>query len=154
MLAFAAVLVYAYTTFDQTVAVHFTPEKRPDAFLKRDVLFYGCVAIFLINNTLINMLARLFPRIPNAALPVPNPTAWADHRNQLNELTQNWFYALMAAINTVMALALWVLRSLNLQLGSAPLSGFEWLLPVVVLIFAIVIFSLPVRLLMKPDRED
>lgn len=154
MLAFAAVLTYAYTSFDQTLAVHFTPERRPDAFLERDVLFYGCVAIFLLNNTLINLLAKLFPRIPNGSLPVPNRAVWAAHRQQLNELAENWFYALMAAINTVMTLTLWVLSDLNKQLGDSALSGFQWLLPVCTLIFATVILSLPIRLMMKPNREE
>jgi hypothetical protein len=154
MLAFAAILTYTYTSFDQTVAVHFTPERRPDAFLERDALFYGCVAIFLLNNTLINLLANLFPRIPNGSLPVPNQSVWAAHRRQLNELAENWFYALMAAINTVMALALWVLSNLNKQLGNGDLSGFQWLLPACALLFAVVILSLPIRLMMKPDKED
>jgi len=153
MLAFAAVLTYTYSNFDQNVAVHFTPEKQPDAFVQRDVLFYIGVGIFLLTNTLVGLLARLFPRVPDAALPIPNQAAWTGHRTQLNELTQNWFYALMAAINTVMALALWVLAQLNKQLGNSALSGHEWLLPVCTLIFAVVIVALPVRLMLKPSTE-
>lgn len=154
MLAFAAVLTYTYSNFDQNVAVHFTPQKQPDAFLQRDVLFYICVAIFLVTNTLVGLVARLFPRVPSAALPIPNQNLWAGHRTQLNELTQNWFYALMAAINTVMALALWVLGQLNKQLGNSALGGHEWLLPVCTLIFATVIVALPIRLMMKPANEE
>ena len=154
MLGFAAMLASAYSSFEQTVAVGFTPDGRPDQFMERNTLFYLCVAIFLINNTLVSLLAKLFPRVPDAALPVPNQAAWAEHRAQLNELTKNWFYALMATVNTVMILALWVLSQLNKQLGAEPLTGFGWLLPVSVLLIAIAIIALPVRLLFKPDRED
>jgi len=154
MLGFAAILLYAYTSFNQTVAVGFTPQKSPDRFLDREVLFYGCVATFLIVNALVSTLARLFPRIPGAALPIPNQGLWVGHRDELNELARSWFYGLMAAVNTVMALAIWVLSNLNKQLGVTTLSGFEWLLPTVLLVLILASGWLPVRLMMKPDARD
>ena len=154
LIGFASMLIYTYTSLEATVAVGFTPDSRPDVFISRDYLFYGCVAIFLINNTLINMLTKLFPKVSGTALPIPNQQRWLQHRDQLNEIFQNWFYCLMAAVNTVMVLALYVLRQLNNQLGSTQLTGHQWLLPVCVAIILIVIVSLPIRLAMKPDAEE
>ncbi|MGA0560649.1 hypothetical protein ACO2Q8_28550 [Larkinella sp. VNQ87] len=154
LIGFASLLIYTYVSLETTVAVGFTPDSRPDVFISRDYLFYGCVAIFLINNTLINTLTKLFPKASGTALPIPNQQLWLQNRTQLNEIFQNWFYCLMAAVNTVMALALFVLGKLNRQLGSTSLSGHEWLLPVCTAIIVIVVVSLPIRLAMKPAVDE
>ena len=147
-------LIYTYVSLEANVAVGFTPDSRPDVFIDRDYVFYGCVAIFLINNALINTLIKLFPKVPGTVLPIPNQLLWLEQRDQLNEIFRNWFYCLMACINTVMALSLYVLGQLNTQLGSASLSGHQWLLPVCAAIILIVIVSLPIRLAMKPVAES
>ncbi|GAB3912686.1 hypothetical protein GCM10028803_56050 [Larkinella knui] len=154
LIGFAVLLIYTYVSLETKVAVSFTPDSRPDVFISRDYLFYGCVAIFLINNTLINTLTKLFPKVSGTALPIPNQQLWLEHRDQLNEIFRNWFYSLMAAVNTVMALSLYVLGRLNTQLGATQLSGHQWLLPVCTAIILIVIISLPIRLAMKPAAEE
>lgn len=151
---FATLLIYTYVSLETNVAVGFTPDSRPDVFMSRDYLFYACVAIFLINNALINTLTKLFPKVDGSALPIPNQALWIENRDQLNEIFRNWFYCLMAAVNTIMALSLYVLGRLNSQLGSTNLSGHQWLLPVCTAIIAIVIISLPIRLAMKPAAEE
>ncbi|WP_229311043.1 hypothetical protein [Larkinella soli] len=154
ILGFGAVLIYTYVSLEGQVVVGFTPDGRPEVFLNREYLFYGCVALFLINNTLLNALSKMFPKVPGSALPVPNQALWVSHRDQLNTLLHNWFFCLMAAINTVMAISLYVLGRLNHQLGESRLSGYQWLLPACTAILAIVIISLPVRLFLKPAREE
>ncbi|GAB3313233.1 hypothetical protein GCM10027299_00030 [Larkinella ripae] len=153
LIGFASILIYTYVSLETTVAVGFTSDSRPDVFISRDYLFYGCVAIFLINNTLINTLTKLFPKVSGTALPIPNQQRWLENRSQLNEIFQNWFYCLMASVNTVMALALYVMGRLNTQLGSTNLSGHQWLLPACVAIIGLVVVSLPIRLAMKPAAE-
>lgn len=154
LIGFASILIYTYVSLETTVAIGFTPDSRPDVFLSRDYLFYGCVAIFLINNTLINALTKLFPKVSGTVLPIPNQQLWLENRHQLNEIFQNWFYCLMASVNTIMALALFVLGRLNTQLGSTSLSGHQWLLPVCLAIILIVVISLPIRLAIKPVAEE
>lgn len=154
IVGFAATLLYTYTSFEPNVIVGFTPDRRPDVFMSREVLFYSCVAIFLVSNTLINLVAKLFPRISGTALPIPKAGIWLEHRSQLNEIMRDWLYCLMAAINTVMIISLAMLAKLNKQVGVSRLSGYEWLLPACLGIIAIVLVALPIRLLMKPDAED
>ena len=119
-------------------------------YIDRETVFYIAVAIFLINNTLINAVAQLFLRLPTARIPVPNQTVWAVHRPELNEVVTNWFYALMAAINTIVALALLVLSLLNRSDRSVQPSDYVWLLPLSTLMLISVLAALPIRLLMKP----
>jgi hypothetical protein len=154
LIGFGTLLIYTYVSLETNVAVGFTPDSRPDVFMNRDYLFYSCVAIFLINNTLINTLTKLFPKVSGTALPIPNQLLWLENRDQLNEIFRNWFYCVMSAVNTIMALSLFVLGKLNTQLGSTHLSGHQWLLPVCTAIILIVIVSLPIRLAMKPAAEE
>lgn len=146
-------LFNSYISYPSDVAVRFDELNQPIQFIDRETLFYIAVAIFLINNTLINAVARLFPRVPTAQIPVPNREVWATHRSTLNEVITNWFYALMAAINTILALGLMVLSFLNRSNRGIETVDYAWLLPLSTAILIIVLVALPIRLLMKPGKD-
>ncbi len=147
-------LFSSYISYPGEVAVRFDRSGLPTVYLGRETLFYIAVAIFLVNNTLINLVARLFPRIPTSRIPVPNQGAWASHRPELNETVTNWFYALMAAINTILALGLIVLSLLNRSDRVQQQMDYAWLLPLSTAILVIVLVALPIRLFMKPSSHD
>lgn len=146
-------LFNSYISYPSEVAVRFDELNQPVQFIGRETLFYLAVAIFLINNTLINAVARLFPRVPTAQVPVPNQRVWANHRAAMNGIVTNWFYALMAAINTILALGLMVLSFLNQSARSIQPVDYAWLLPLSTIILIIVLVSLPIRLFMKPGDD-
>ncbi|GAA4465698.1 hypothetical protein GCM10023189_46670 [Nibrella saemangeumensis] len=147
-------LINSYISFPGEVGVLFDEAGDPVQFIGRETIFYIVVAVFLVNYILLNTMARLFPRIPTEQVPVPNRAVWATHRDQLNEIVINWFYALMAAINTVVALGVLVLSMLNRDQGLVDVWSFNWLLPLCAIIFGSVIVSLPIRLMMKPSPVD
>lgn len=146
-------LFNSYISYPNDVAVRFDELKQPIQTMNRETIFYIAVAMFLINNTLINTVAKLFLRLPTHQLLVPNQGAWVAHRPQLNELVRNWFYALTAAINTVLALGLFVLSLLNRGDRSMQPYDYAWLLPVSTVILIAVLVSLPVRLFLKPSND-
>ncbi len=153
ILGVAISLISCYIAYPAEVAVLFNEIGQATKYIDRETIFYASVALFLINNTLINSIARLFPKLPNDRLPFA--PIWIAHRDQLNEVMLNWFYALMAAINTILALALFVLSMLNRSDIQNDSLNYSWLLPLSTAIIAIVFISLPVRiLLMKPDAEE
>ncbi len=76
-------LFNSYVSYPGEVAIRFDELSQPVQFIGRETLFYVAVAIFLINNTLVNAVARLFPRIPTAQVFVPNKQVWANHRAKL-----------------------------------------------------------------------
>ncbi len=78
---------------------------------------------------------------------------WVAHRSELNEIIVNWFSALASAVNTVLALGLFVLSSLNRGDRSMQPYDYAWLLPVTTAIFIAVLVSLPIRLLQKPGED-
>ena len=147
-------LFNCYISYPDEVAVRFDDLKQPIQTVNREVIFYVAVAIFLINNTLVNAIAKLFLRVPTAQIPLPNQGVWATHRPQLNEIFKNWFYALVAAINTVLALGLFVLSLLNRADRSMQPYDYAWLLPVITVILIAVLVGLPIRLFMKPGDDD
>ncbi|GAB3992581.1 hypothetical protein GCM10028807_25760 [Spirosoma daeguense] len=147
-------LFSSYISYPDEVAVRFDDLKQPIQYIDREVIFYLSIAIFLLNNTLISVVAKLFLRVPTAQLPIPNQELWAQHRSQLNDIFRNWFSYLMAAINTVLALGLLVLSLLNRSDRSMQSYDYAWLLPLSTLILVAVIVVLPVQLLMKPSQDD
>ena len=147
-------LFSSYVSYPGEVAVRFNDLNQPIQTVGRETIFYVAIAIFMINNTLINAMARLFLRLPTAQIPVPNQAVWASHRPKLNVVFANWFKALMAAINTILALALLVLSLLNRGDRSMQPYDYVWLLPVSTAILIIVLAALPIRLFMKPGDDD
>lgn len=147
-------LFNSYVSYPSEVAVRFDELNQPTQFIGREALFYLAVAIFLINNTLVNAVARLFPRVPTAQLVVPNQPVWASHRAALNVVVTNWFYALMASINTILALGLMVLSFLNRSARTIQAIDYAWLLPLSSAILISVLLALPIRLFMKPGDDD
>lgn len=154
ILGLVFVLFNSYISYPSEVAIRFDELKQPIQFISRETLFYVAVAIFLINNTLVNAVARLFPRLPTAQVFVPNRQVWSSHRSELNVVVINWFYALMAAINTILALGLMVLSFLNRSARTIQAVDYAWLLPLSTAILIIVLVALPIRLFMKPGDDD
>jgi uncharacterized integral membrane protein len=143
-------LLNSYISYPGEVAVLFNSAGQATQYLGRETLFYASVAIFLVNNILINSIARLIPKLPMSQIPVP--PVWANHRDELNEILVNWFYALMASVNTILALSLMVLSFLNRSDFRVDQYTYAWLLPLSVFMLAAVIGALPIRLLlMKPS---
>lgn len=148
-------LISNYISFPGEVAYRFDERGVGIAVVDREVLFYLSVGLFLLNNVLVNALARLFPRIPTEKIPVPNHEVWALNRPKLNEIMNNWFRALQASVNTILALGLLVLSFLNRSSTHAnDTENYIWLLPMSTLIIGSVIMALPIRLLMKPNTSN
>jgi hypothetical protein len=147
-------LITSYIAYPGDVAFRFNEIGTAKAYINREVIFYAAVAIFLLNNALFTAVGKSFPRVPSAALPVPNQPVWAAHRKELNRHVGNWFLLLAAAINTVLALGLFVLSLVNRLEGVDDAWNFAWLMPLSTAIFAIVIVALPLRLLLKPAPDE
>ena len=154
ILGFLFALFSSYMAYPDNVSVRFDEFNRSIQTVNREVLFYAIVAIFILNNTLLGVISKLFLKVPTARVPTPKPDRWTAHRPELNEIFTNWFSALSSAVNTVLAMGIFVLSSLNRGDRSLQASDYVWLLPVSMAILLIVLASLPVRLFMKPRHDD
>ncbi|MEZ0487817.1 hypothetical protein [Fibrella aquatica] len=153
ILGFVGLLMSSYISYPGEVAFRFNKGGQAIQYLSRETIFYVSIGIFIVVYVITNAVARLFPKLPTEKIPNPNPTAWEGQRRKLADVYVNWFYALAAAFNTILALGLMVLSFLNRSNISADSNDYGWLLPFSTAIVAIVIISLPVRLMMKPPVD-
>ncbi|MBN8826159.1 MULTISPECIES: hypothetical protein [unclassified Spirosoma] len=153
IIGFVGSLFASYISYPEEVAVRFDDLKQPIQTINRETIFYLSVAIFLIANTVLRAISKLFLRVPTAQIPVPTGV-WTSHRSLLNEIFTNWFYALIAAINTILAMGLFVLSLVNRADRSLQPFDYAWLLPISTVILIAVLAGLPIRLFMKPGDDD
>ncbi|MEZ0607970.1 hypothetical protein ACAW74_05615 [Fibrella sp. WM1] len=155
ILGFVGLLLSSYISYPIDVAFRFNEGGQAVQYFSRETVFYTSVALFILVYVVTNAVAKLFPKLPAEKIPNPNPVKWQGHRQELAAVYVDWFYALAAAFNTILALGLMVLSFLNnnnrTNVGA---SDYAWLLPVSTAILGIVIVSLPVRLMMKPPVDD
>ncbi|RYF37647.1 MAG: hypothetical protein EOO38_25935, partial [Cytophagaceae bacterium] len=69
---FLFALFSSYISYPDAVAVRFDELNHPIQTLDREVIFYLAIGIFILNNTVLNLIARLFLKVPTAQLPIPN----------------------------------------------------------------------------------
>ncbi len=147
-------LFSSYISYPEQVAVRFDDLNQTIQTISRETIFYIAIAIFIINNTLFKAVARLFLRVPTDRIPVPNQERWSANRSKLNTVFMNWFSALTAAINTILAMGLFVLSLLNRGDRSMQPYDYAWLMPISTLILIAVLAYLPIRLFMKPGDDE
>ena len=153
IIGFVGLLLSSYISYPVDVAFRFNDTGQAVQYLDRETIFYVSIGLFILIYVVTNAAARLFPKLPADKMPTPNPVVWEGHRRQLADVYVNWIYALAAAFNTILALGLMVLSFLNRSNVSADSADYGWLLPLSTAILAIVILSLPIRLLMKPSVD-
>ncbi|WP_461074054.1 hypothetical protein [Spirosoma horti] len=151
---FLFALFSSYISYPDAVTVRFDELNHPIQTLDREVIFYLAIGIFIINNTVLNLISRLFLKVPTAQIPIPNHAAWAANRPQLNKVFKNWFNALTASVNTILGLGLLVLSFLNRSDRPIRAIEYAWLLPLSTAIILVVLVSLPIRLSMKPGDDE
>ncbi|MDF7821102.1 hypothetical protein P1X15_25990 [Runella sp. MFBS21] len=153
MIAVFGASIYSYSLFGADVGVHFDASGKPDEFMTKSDVFYILVALILINNVLLVAFGRQLLKLPSHMLPIPNQAEWSLEREKLNEHLQNWVYCLVALINTFIAMTVWALATVNNEF-KYKIKDFEGLFYVVIASLLIVIISLPIRLMIKPQIEE
>jgi uncharacterized membrane protein len=145
---------FGYSLLPEDVAVHFNGAGQPDAFMSKAQIFYLFMGLILVNNVLVMALAKRLLLLPSHLLPIPNQAAWSRQRDELNEHLRNWFYCIVAGINTILAVTMMALSTVNSNQSTYNLFDFKWLSYSVVILLLIIVAALPVRLLKKPKPQD
>ena len=153
IIGFVILLMSSYISYPAEVAFRFNEAGQAVQYLGRETVFYVSIGIFMLVYVITNAVARLFPKLPIEKIPNPNPVPWEGQRRKLSDVYVNWFHALQAAFNTILALGLMVLSFLNRSNVGADSNDYGWLLPASTAIIGIVIASLPIRLMMKPPVD-
>jgi hypothetical protein len=150
VLLIVGALVWTYSLLPDLVAVGFASSGMADYYLDKETIFYVATGLIIFNNVVIMAMARQVHKVPVSLLPIPNRKAWAQHRSELNEHLVNWLYCLVAAINTIMALSLFALATVNSTQYNANIFSFAWLFYLGFGMLIVIFAALPIRLLRTP----
>jgi uncharacterized membrane protein len=146
-------LAWTYSLLPDLVAVDFAASGTAANYVEKGTIFYIAMGLIIVNNVVFMGMARQIAKIPTSLLPIPNRAAWVDHREELNGHLTNWLYSLVAAINTIVALSLFALATVNSNQYKSNIFDYAWLFylgfGMLILIFA----ALPVRLMRAPAPE-
>lgn len=153
MLAVFGASIYSYSLFSNDVGVHFDASGKADEFMSKSDVFYIIVGLILVNNVLFTALGRQFTKLPSHLLPIPQQAAWAAQRDEFNEHIINWIYCLVAMINTIIAMTVFALATVNNEF-TFKIGDFEGLFYLVVVLLLVIVLALPVRLMLKPKAEE
>ena len=146
-------LAWTYSLLSDLVAVDFASSGLAQNYLEKDTIFYIAMGLIIFNNVVIAAMAKHIARVPVSLLPIPNRLAWATHREELNEHLTNWLYCLVAAINTIVALSLFALATVNSNQFKQDVFSFAWLFYLGFGMLIAVFVALPIRLLRPPVPE-
>lgn len=153
MIAVFGASIYSYSLFGNDVGVHFDASGKADEFMSKSDIFYIVVGLILVNNVFFTALARQLVKLPGHLLPIPNQSEWAAQREELDEHILNWIFSLVAMINTIIAMTVFALATVNNEF-TFKIGDFEGLFYLIVLLLLIIVLALPIRLMMKPKDED
>lgn len=135
------------------VAVDFASSGDPENYVQKSTIFYIAAGLIIFNNVIIRAIAKQIDKVPISLLPVPHRRAWADHRELLNEHLTNFLFCLIAAINTIVALTLFALGTVNSNQFKQDIFSFAWLFYLGFGMLIAIFVALPIRLMRPPVPE-
>ncbi|MCF2446339.1 hypothetical protein L0657_20440 [Dyadobacter sp. CY345] len=153
MLMVFGALVWTYSVFPEQIAFDFAASGLAEIYVNKEHLFYIVMAFFVLNNVVLSAFARQIPKIDASHFPIPKKNIWAQHREELNEHLINWLYTVVSSINTIIALSLLALATINSSQYNLTVFDFAWV-SYVGLALMILIFLLPLRLLKTPVPKE
>ncbi len=146
-------LGWTYSLLPDLVAVNFAPTGLAENYLEKSTIFYIVMGLIIFNNVVIRAIAKQVGKVPLNLLPLPNRRAWTDHREELDEHLTNWLFCLVAAINTIVALSLFALGTLNSNQFRQDVFSFAWLFYLGFGTLIVIFIALPIRLMRPPVPE-
>ncbi len=145
-------LGWAYATFSEMVAFRFDADGQASDFINKETLFYVVTALLVLNNVVIGSVARQIGKIPVSLLPIPRKQEWEKNKPVLYEVLTNWIVSLIAAINTILALSLLSLSTVNGQ-SKYDVFDFSWLSYMSIALLVVIMLTPPFVLMRVPAGE-
>ncbi len=146
-------LGWTYSLLPDLVAVGFASSGIAENYVEKSTIFYIAAGLIIFNNVVIRAVAKQIVKVPISLLPVPNRRTWADHRELLDEHLTNFLFCLIAAINTIVALSLFALGTVNSNQFKQDIFSFAWLFYLGFGMLIAIFVALPIRLMRPPVPE-
>ncbi len=146
-------LGWTYSLLPDLVAVGFSSLGVAENYIEKSTIFYIAAGLIIFNNVVVRVVAKQIVKVPTSLLPVPNRRAWADHRELLDEHLTNFLFCLIAAINTIVALSLFALGTINSNQFKENVFSFAWLFYLGFGMLIAIFVAFPIRM-MRPPVPD
>ncbi len=153
MLLVVGALGWTYATFSEMVAYRFGADGKPSDFLNKETVFYISMALLILNNVAIGTVAKQIHHVPVELLPIPHRSKWERNKPALFEILTNWLTSLIAAINTIIALSLFTLSTVNSP-SRYDIFHFSWLSYLSIALLVVIMLAPPVFLMQAPESQD
>lgn len=148
----AITFIINYVTLPDTIAIHHTELGLPDGFVGKETFFYSGFAIIIIFNLLINLLKSQALKLDYLKL---KPTSeWAKNTDQLKAVVEGWMDAIIAYINSFLAIVLIALNRINRGDGQKLDLNYNIIIMIAAALFVFILVFLPIRLLYTSPKEE
>ena len=148
----AITFIINYVTLPDTIAIHHTELGLPDGFVGKETFFYSGFAIIIIFNLLINLLKSQALKLDYLKL---KPTSeWAKNTDQLKAVVEGWMDAIIAYINSFLAIVLIALNRINRGDGQKLDLNYDIIIMIAAALFVFILVFLPIRLLYTSPKEE
>lgn len=149
VLAFVAI-VWTYSVNPAQVALAYDAGGVVAFSITKSQLFYLAAAIFLVNNVVLVAMKQRVGAIPASLMPIPNKALWGLNRPELDEFLGNWLFAIVGAVNFVLAIGLFAVSTVNSDQFKWNIFDFEWLYYLSLLLLVVVFVIIPLRFFRPP----
>ena len=144
-------LLFVYTTLPETIAFKHNSFGRPIGYIDKQSFFYIAVGILLLFNLILGIGKNTFSSVDWAKI---NPkSVWAGAKESLKSIVKGWFDAFLAIVNSMLVFVFLGLNSINREVDKALDRNYDWVLITIAIIFMILVFFLPLKLLFDKPKE-
>lgn len=147
-------LIWTYSVMDAVVTVAYDDQGEAALSVSKETVFYIIMGVFVLNNSVLMSLAKFLKKTPVSAFPLPNRAVWEKAPDQVRQIMVNWVGALVAAINTIFALSLFALATVNSKVYNWDVFSFSWIAYLGAALLVIIVAMLPIQLSRGPKLES
>ncbi|MFT6879686.1 MAG: small basic protein [Psychromonas sp.] len=144
--------MFCYLGLPDSIAFKHNGAGRPIGFIDKQTFFYVSVAIIVGLNLLFGLIKSQIAKVSFERLLMVNP--WSKHEEQLKLIISGWLDAIPAFVNSYLVFVLLGLQTVNNEVAKNLDRDYTWFLIAGAIMFMVVLFSVPLRILLSPPSES
>ncbi|MFT5884086.1 MAG: hypothetical protein ACI9IP_000538 [Arcticibacterium sp.] len=145
-------LLFCYLGLPDSIAFKHNGAGRPVGFIDKQTFFYVSVVIIVGLNLLFGLVKNQIAKIDFNSILKANP--WSKHEEKLKLIISGWLDAIPAFVNTYLVFVLLGLQTVNKEVSKNLDRDYTWFLIAGAIIFMVILFSVPLRILLSPPSES
>ncbi len=145
-------LLFCYVGLPDSIAFKHNGAGRPIGFIDKQTFFYVSVTIIVGLSLLFSLVKTQVAKINFEGL--LKSSAWSKHEEQLKLILSGWLDAIPAFVNSYLVFVLLGLQTVNNEVSKNLDRDYTWFLILGAVLFIVILFSVPLRILLRPPSES